>query len=119
MPQRRTLICATGLAPLAALAAPIDELGPWLGDWRAVMRHGGEETPFGLHLEADKTRAGKLTVKVSAPVVHVWNAEVGRAVVQGERLVVNDGAWVLSRSRDGVRLLGSTPEFLVPRLRLP
>jgi outer membrane protein assembly factor BamB len=115
MMQRRLLLMAAGLVPFAGGAA----VDPWLGDWVATMSHADESTPFGLRLEADDKLPGKLRVKVSAPVVHVWDAVVGSAVVDGQRLIVNGGAWVLSRSRDGQRLLGSSPEFLVPRLRLP
>lgn len=113
--QRRSWLLAAAAAPLGLRAAHDD----WLGDWLASMSHGGESTPFALRLETDDRAPGKLRVKVSAPVVHVWGVAVGTAVLDGERLIVNDGAWVLSRSRDGSALLGSTPDFLVPRLRLP
>jgi len=113
--HRRPLLLAAGLAPFVARASA----EPWLGDWVATMSHAGESTPFGLRLEPDDKQPGRLRVKVAAPVVQVWEATVGSAVIDGDRLVVNDGAWVLTRSRDGKRLLGSTPEFLVPRLRLP
>lgn len=110
---RRTLLLAGALAPLLARA------DDWLGDWRAELSHGGERSPLGLRLEPDAKQPGRLLVKVSAPVIHIEDAQLGTALVDGNRLIVNDGAWVLTRSRDGSRLLGSAPEFLVPRLRLP
>lgn len=116
---RRSLLLAGAVAPLVARAEPTAPIEPWLGDWRAELQHGGERTPFGLHLEADPRQPGRLLVKISAPVIHVWATTVGTALVQGDQLRVNDGAWVLQRSRDGERLLGVSPDFLVPRLRLP
>ena len=113
--QRRPLLLAAGLAPLAVHSSS----QPWLGDWRATMTHAGESTPFGLRLAPDDKQPGRLRVLVSAPVIHIWNEPLGTAVIEGERLRVNGGDWELTRSRDGQRLLGSTPEFLVPRLRLP
>lgn len=112
--QRRPLLL-TALAPTLLAAQTPPDL---LGDWRATLRHGGEVTPLGLRLARDDQGGAALRVFVSAPAIHVWDAPMGTAVVADGLLVINQD-WVLQPSRDGQRLLGATPEFLVPRLNLP
>lgn len=95
-----------------ALDGPANALA---GDWRAPMHHGDETAWLGLRIERSKDG---WVAKVSAPVVHVFDVPLGPVHFEGDGLRIGAG-WGLQRSRDGRRLLGATPDFLVPRLRLP
>lgn len=85
------------------------------GDWRAPMRHAGETAWLGLRILRVK---GELQAQVSAPVVHVNQVGIGPVRLRGAHLQIGDD-WLLQRSLDGQRLLGVTPDSLVPRLKLP
>ncbi len=111
--QRRPLLLAAAGLPLTATATPdIDPAGSWV----ATLQHAGEKTSIGLRFEPHPE--GGWTLKATLPAIHAWDAPLGRARWQNGALQLGPG-WLLQPSRDGRRLLGAMPEFLLPRLRLP
>ena len=111
--QRRPLLLAAAGLPLVATAAPAFDPS---GNWVATLRHAGETTAIGLRFEPHAE--GGWTIQATLPAIHAWNAPFGRARWQDGALQLGNG-WQLQPSRDGRRLLGAMPEFLLPRLRLP
>ncbi|WP_374436134.1 PQQ-binding-like beta-propeller repeat protein [Inhella sp.] len=111
--QRRPLVLAAAGLPLVAQAATAFDPS---GSWVATLRHAGESTPIGLRFAPHAE--GGWTVQATLPAIHAWNAPFGRARWQDGALQLGSG-WQLQPSRDGRRLLGAMPEFLLPRLRLP
>src|SRR4051812_49318058 len=52
------------------------------GAWAGTISHEGETTPVALELEPGED--GKILVKLSAPVVHLRHAPLGRVALQGD-----------------------------------
>ena len=88
------------------------------GAWAGTASHDGETTPVAVELEPGDD--GKVLVKLSAPVVHLRHAPLGRVVpAQGQDGQLLLGPFAFTYDASARTLRGDVPEALAPVYRLP
>jgi outer membrane protein assembly factor BamB len=87
------------------------------GAWAGTISHDGETTPVALELEPGED--GKILVKLSAPVVHLRHAPLGRVPLQGEGGEMKLGPFTFTYDAASRTLRGDVPESLAPVYKLP
>jgi hypothetical protein len=102
---------AVSPAPSAAAAREL------AGAWAGTASHEGETTPVGLELEPGDD--GKVLIKLSAPVVHLRGAPLGRVTPQVRGHEINLGPFTFTYDPVARTLTGAVPEGLAPLYTLP
>jgi outer membrane protein assembly factor BamB len=118
------------LVPVASLAAPVPPdpspaatpssralASALAGAWAGTASHAGETTPVALELEPGDD--GKVLIKLSAPIVHLRSAPLGRAVPQMEGGRVKLGPFLFTHDPVARTLTGEIPEGLAPVYKIP
>ena len=98
----------------APSAVPPAELA---GAWAGTASHEGETTPVAIELEPGSD--DKVLIKLSAPVVHLRHAPLGRATPQAQGREIKLGPFVFAYDPAARTLTGDVPEGLAPVYKLP
>jgi outer membrane protein assembly factor BamB len=131
----RLWIPLLALLPLLRLAAPAPPAAPpsptatpsaappslsvseLAGAWAGTATHDGETTPVALEIELGDD--GKVLLKMSAPIVHIAHAPLGRVVPQVQGREVKLGPFALTYDPMTRTLKGDVPEGLAPVYKVP
>jgi hypothetical protein len=114
-----TLLPLAVPAPTAPTAtSPRVTAAELAGAWAGTASHEGETTPVALELDLGDD--GKVLIKLSAPVVHLRHAPLGRVVpASGPDGQVTLGPFVFTYDAASRTLRGDIPEGLAPVYKLP
>jgi hypothetical protein len=88
------------------------------GTWAGQITHDGRSTPYALELEP--AGEGKVSVKLSIPVIHVRQMPIGERplVVEGAQVKLGASTVLRYDASEGT-LTGVIPEALAPVYTLP
>ncbi len=109
---------------LAAVAAdspspvgPVGTASELAGTWAGTVEHDGETQPVALSFSADT--AGRITIALSMPVVHLDRAPIARArpVFRGDSVQI--GQFAFAYDARAKTLNGVVPAGLIPVYSLP
>src|SRR4051812_16425650 len=103
-------ILPLGASPAPSAAPAALSLSDLAGAWAGTATHDGETTPIAIEIEPGDD--GKALLKLSAPVVHLRHAPMGRAPAQIQGNEVKLGPFVLTYDPAARTLTGDVPEGL-------
>jgi outer membrane protein assembly factor BamB len=112
------LLCSPASPATPGSPAPAASATDFTGVWAGEIHHQGRTTPYAIELAPGGE--GKVKVRLSLPVIHVLQQDMGEhaLVVDGHRLTLGSGT-VLTWDPAAQTLSGIVPSFLAPVYELP